>query len=91
MTKADLLKKVRAKCLSCCGGSHREVELCRITGCNLHDVRHGKDPTRRQLPPEQREILAQRLRQARLKKNRTPTVEKKSKKSRSEGQPKDQG
>lgn len=74
MTKSDLLKLVRAKCLNCCCDSPKEVDLCAVPGCSLFSVRFGKDPTKRVLSPEKREALATRLSQARQKKNLTPTV-----------------
>lgn len=78
MTKSDILKRIRAKCLDCGAGSSREVELCPVPGCALHDLRFGKDPTRRRLSPEEAATLSERLRQSRTKNKLTHTVEKNS-------------
>jgi hypothetical protein len=75
MTKSELLKLVRAKCLDCGAGSPKEVELCPVTKCSLYTVRLGKDPTKRVLSPEKREALARRLGEARTKKNLTHPCE----------------
>jgi hypothetical protein len=77
MTKAELLKLVRAKCLDCGADSPKEVDLCPVTGCSLYTVRFGKDPTKRVLSPEKAAALGERLRKARTKKNPTPTAEEK--------------
>ncbi len=39
------IKSIRLKCLDCCCGSPKEVELCPITGCALFPYRFGKRPT----------------------------------------------
>jgi hypothetical protein len=39
------IKSIRLKCLDCCCGSHKEVELCHIEDCSLHPYRFGKRPT----------------------------------------------
>lgn len=38
------IKAIRAKCLDCCCGSAREVELCPIPDCSLYPYRFGKNP-----------------------------------------------
>lgn len=38
------IKAIRAKCLDCCCGSAKEVELCPIPDCSLHPYRFGKNP-----------------------------------------------
>jgi hypothetical protein len=38
------IKAIRAKCLDCCCGSAREVELCPILDCSLYPYRFGKNP-----------------------------------------------
>ena len=49
MTKTELLKLVRAKCLDCCCNQPGEVALCPIERCPLYTVRLGKDPNPRKL------------------------------------------
>jgi hypothetical protein len=39
------IKSIRLKCLDCCCGSPKEVELCPVTGCPLFLYRFGKRPT----------------------------------------------
>jgi len=36
------LKQIRQHCLSCCGGSTKEVSCCPITDCELWELRFGK-------------------------------------------------
>lgn len=75
MTKAELLRKTRAKCLDCCCGSVKEVTLCTVGGCSLYDVRLGKDPTKRVMSEEKKLALGQGLARGRKAKKLTPTVE----------------
>lgn len=64
------LKAIREKCLDCCCGQPQEVKLCPATGCALHPFRLGKNPYRaaRQLTEEQKAAAAQRLAEARARK-----------------------
>lgn len=39
------IKSIRLKCLDCCCGSPKEVELCPIMDCPLYSYRFGKRPT----------------------------------------------
>lgn len=57
------VKAIRAKCLDCCCGSKREVELCPCPDCSLHPFRFGKNPYRtpRTYTQEQRNDLKARL------------------------------
>lgn len=65
-------KAIRAKCLDCCCDQVNEVKLCPVEDCPLWPFRFGKNPYRtRVLTPEQREAAAERLKQARLSKNRS--------------------
>lgn len=65
-------KAIRAKCLDCCCDQVNEVKLCPVEDCPLWPFRFGKNPYRtRVLTPEQKEAAAQRLKQARLSKNRS--------------------
>lgn len=63
MTKADLLKRIRAKCLDCCCNSAHEVGLCVIPDCSLYPLRLGKDPERRRLSEKEIAQRMQNLRQ----------------------------
>ena len=46
------LKAMRKKCLDCCCGSSREVELCQVADCALYPYRLGKHPTRKSGSPK---------------------------------------
>lgn len=65
------VKAIRAKCLDCCGSSN-EVKLCPCADCALYPFRLGRNPyrTKRELTPEQRAAMRDRLQAARLAKNR---------------------
>ena len=39
------MKAIRAKCLDCCCGQHKEVRLCPIKDCPLWVYRLGRRPT----------------------------------------------
>jgi len=65
MTKGDLLRRIRLKCLDCCCNQVKEISLCPVTGCSLHDLRSGKDPAKRILSPERKEALVHQLKKAR--------------------------
>jgi len=64
------MKAIRAKCLDCSGGSIVEVRECGIETCVLHQFRMGKNPFRkkREMSPEQKSALADRLAAAREQK-----------------------
>lgn len=62
MTKSELLKLVRAKCLDCCCDQPGEVALCPIERCPLYTVRLGKDPNPRKLSDAELEIRKNNLR-----------------------------
>jgi len=38
------IKAIRAKCLDCCCGQFKEVELCPCVSCSLYPYRFGKNP-----------------------------------------------
>jgi hypothetical protein len=61
------MKAMRKKCLDCCCGSPKEVELCPVTACPLYVYRFGKRPgtVKRQATPAQIERL-KRARKVRL-------------------------
>ena len=54
------LKAIRAKCIECSCGQKNEVKLCPVTGCPLYPFRIGKNPYKKELTDEQRQILAER-------------------------------
>ena len=64
------IKAIRAKCLDCCCGSYKEVELCPCADCSLYPYRFGKNPNIK-LTDEQRAARA-----ANLKKNASQQEEK---------------
>ena len=43
-TKGELLKIIRANCVSCMGGYEIEVAKCSAPNCDLFHFRMGKDP-----------------------------------------------
>ena len=50
-TPEELLIAIHKHCLQCSGGSRKEVQNCRIKGCNLYKYR--QEPTRqREKPPK---------------------------------------
>lgn len=57
------VKAIRAKCLDCCCGSPKEVDLCPCPDCALYPFRFGKNPYRapRHYSPEQLEAMTARL------------------------------
>jgi hypothetical protein len=61
------MKAMRRKCLDCCCGSPKEVELCPVKDCPLYAYRFGKRPggVKRQATPGQIERL-KKAREARL-------------------------
>ena len=46
LVKNTPLKSIRLKCLDCCAGSWKEVELCTCSNCALWPYRFGKNPNR---------------------------------------------
>ncbi len=65
MTKNDLLKLIRAKCLDCCCDQPKEVALCPIERCPLYRVRLGKDPDTRKLTDAETEARKNTIAKAR--------------------------
>ena len=62
------LKAIRANCIDCMGGQRGLVRDCELRGCcPLSPHRMGKNPFRnnRNLTPEQRSEIGQRLRRGR--------------------------
>lgn len=70
------VKAIRAHCMECSCGSTAEVQNCPVHKCPLHPFRLGKNPyrQRRAMTDEQRQVLAERLKEAR--KNIGPSAEK---------------
>lgn len=66
-TPTNPTKVIRQKCLDCCCGSYTEVDQCGVKDCPLWAWRSGKNPFRqkRELSPEQREMMKTRLQTAR--------------------------
>lgn len=65
------VKVIRDKCLECCGGSSKEVELCSVEKCPLWRFRFGKNPYRKkqEMSEEQKTAAIERLASARGKRN----------------------
>lgn len=61
------LKAIREKCIDCCCGSLVEVKECTAEHCALFPYRFGKNPyrKRREITEEQKQVLADRLAEAR--------------------------
>ena len=60
-------KAIRAFCLECSGDSPSEVKSCPRDVCPLYPFRFGKNPyrQRREMTEEEKQVLADRLREAR--------------------------
>lgn len=54
------MKAIRQKCLECSCGSSTEVKECKVTKCPLYEFRLGKNPNRKNLTDEERQILRER-------------------------------
>lgn len=44
MAKLTPMRAIRKKCLECCNGQAKEVRLCTIEKCALHEYRSGHRP-----------------------------------------------
>lgn len=44
MAKLRPLKAIRMKCIECCNGQFKEVRLCHLIDCPLHEYRNGHRP-----------------------------------------------
>lgn len=49
------VKAIRAKCLDCCNGSRKEVDLCTCTTCPLWPIRYGSSSKAKEIVKEERE------------------------------------
>jgi len=47
MSRAVLLRAIRARCLDCCAKQRKQVELCPSTRCALWPYRMGLYPERK--------------------------------------------
>lgn len=65
--RKPVLQALRERCLDCCVGSAQEVRLCVAVACAAWPFRMGTDPWRakRVMTDEQRNRLAQRLKEGR--------------------------
>lgn len=54
-------RALRLKCLDCCNGSAREVQLCTAVDCPSWPFRMGRNPWRRPLTGEERAVRQARL------------------------------
>lgn len=54
------IKAIRAKCLECSCNQLGEVRECPITDCPLFPFRFGKNPYRKPISEERRQILSER-------------------------------
>jgi len=61
------VKVIREKCLDCCCGQWKEVELCTAERCPLHPWRMGKNPYRK--PKTEAQLEAARKSMAKLQQN----------------------
>ena len=70
------VKAIRAYCMECSCGQTSEVKECPVVKCPLYPFRFGKNPyrQRREMTEEQKQVLADRLKEAR--KSNNGTVEK---------------
>lgn len=61
------IKAIREKCLDCCCGNAKEVELCPCEDCSLYPFRFGRNPNikGRHFTDEQKAANAERLRKYR--------------------------
>lgn len=44
MANLTPIKAIRAKCLDCCNGQMKDVRLCAVEDCALHEYRDGHRP-----------------------------------------------
>ena len=61
------VKAIRAYCMECSCGQTSEVKECPVVNCPLYPFRFGKNPyrQRREMSEEQKQVLADRLKEAR--------------------------
>lgn len=70
--KISPIKAIKEKCIDCCCGQRKEVEVCGVPECALYPFRFGKNPFTNKtvnLTEEQKIERANRLREMRSKNN----------------------
>ena len=70
--KISPIKEIKEKCIDCCCGQKKEVEICGVPECALYPFRFGKNPFTNKtvnLTEEQKIERANRLREMRSKNN----------------------
>lgn len=70
--KISPIKAIKEKCIDCCCGQRKEVEVCGVPECALYPFRFGKNPFSSRgtnLTEEQRQARADRLKDMRSKNN----------------------
>ena len=70
--KTSPIKAIKEKCIDCCCGQRKEVEICGVPECALYPFRFGKNPFTNKtvnLTEEQKIERANRLREMRSKNN----------------------
>ena len=77
MSKPAMLKAVRANCLDCMCGQANEIKLCTEENrCPLWPYRLGKDPDKREVSEEQRQIASDRMKAMRARSRTTADTSK---------------
>lgn len=67
--RVPLLRIIRLKCLDCCCFQEYEVRLCPSNDCILWKHRMGKNPIKRKITEEQRDVLRKQLAKSRVAKS----------------------
>lgn len=64
-SKCSPIAAIRKRCVACSGGSHKEVEQCAVTSCELWPFRFGENVWNapRQLSEAQRKGLRERAKE----------------------------
>ena len=65
MSKKQVMRAIKEKCLDCSGGYRDEVKNCPIEDCPLFIYRLGKDPNSKKLTDEQKAAISERFMKAR--------------------------
>jgi hypothetical protein len=69
--RVPILKVIRLKCLDCCCWQENEVRLCPSDDCILWNFRMGKNPIKREMTEEQRDVLRKRMKKSLVAKSST--------------------
>ena len=67
--RVPILRVIRLKCLDCCCWQENEVKLCPADDCILWAFRMGKNPIKRVMTEEQRDVLRKRMKKSLLAKS----------------------